>query len=665
MNPEPATPIDSPLATWLAEAKGLSIAAEVVDTETGYICFRSNGRSLAVLLNPASDQDFVVFGVNTMFGGFFSRDPARVRGALEAVGVSHGLPHVFRIGRVGEGTVRELNRFLRGHMPVVVEDLRRRYRRVIDERRRHIALTELLNTGPSQVTARRHHPVSRQLLVVNGVVADASDYCALHLVGDGHSSVEQLVRQAVLREFDGRPASQLDAIAVHCAGIIESGTPDDGELLGIHNPIPLELQDRRWFSTAPFDELAAVAARVLGAGIAVITAARTIDGVWLLTDIQTRGLFNEFVDYHSEGREAVIGRLLETFFSTEPPRHVLPALDGDEDSDEAGHEPSAQAREYQRAAARLGLDCELLSARSNIVHVAGHDRQLYVHAVRFGELSCNASTAVVYSGSKDNCYRLFRRHGIPAPEYRSFDSPGRHADEALQNAVLAYAAERYPVVVKPARSSRSIGVTLDIHNHEHLRRAVRRACLSRSTRIVVEEYIEADTNPVPGTNYRVSVCRGEVVRIGYRTPLYVTGDGRHTCRELIERENLARYEAGHNLIGMQPGGPTVEQLARAGLTLEDVPRAGRFINLFQALLYVQTRPIELSRFHPDNLAMLGRAATLTGLEWTGLDFITPDPARSYKDVRCAITDVNSRPGVPPNTCSTYIEPLLRAYFIRA
>jgi hypothetical protein len=72
----------------------------------------------------------------------------------------------------------------------------------------------------------------------------------------------------------------------------------------------------------------------------------------------------------------------------------------------------------------------------------------------------------------------------------------------------------------------------------------------------------------------------------------------------------------------------------------------------------------MSRFYPDNPAMRGRATALTGLEWAGLDFITPDPSISYKEVRCAVTDVNSRPGVPPKTCAAYIEPLLKAYFFR-
>ena len=47
--------------------------------------------------------------------------------------------------------------------------------------------------------------------------------------------------------------------------------------------------------------------------------------------------------------------------------------------------------------------------------------------------------------------------------------------------------------------------------------------------------------------------------------------------------------------------------------------------------------------HPDNREMAVRAAQAIGLDVAGVDFITPDITRSYRDVGGAICEVNAAP----------------------
>lgn len=660
--PQPSAPAAT--EAWLAEAARLSINSEVIDPDTGYIRFSRGERSLTILIRPSKDRDTVVFGCNNMFVGFFLRSPERVGVVLDAVGIPHGMSSTFRVGRVGQGTIKELNVFVRERMPVQIEAHGRRFRRVVSERNRHVVLTELLSGRIHRLGARRFFPVSRQLLVVNGVVIGASDYSVLRLVGDGRSDVGDLARETVFRELCDDSERRRHAVAEHGAAMARSlglETPCDGELVEIRHPVTPECRENQPAFGERFAAMSRKVVEALGPGVCVLTVGRDTAGEWIVTDVRTRDIFNEFADYHVAGRGPLIRRLLETFFNTDPPHHVLPRVE----NDRPAVPTNEQWLEYRRAAGHIGLDCELPDSLNNVVRVKGKDKQLYVHAVRYAELSCNAATAVTFSSSKERCHRLFRRHDIPAPAFRAFDNTAQlpeGPDETVESEILAYAADRYPVVVKPAQASRSIGVTLNVRGETELRRAVRKACVSESKRILVEDHIESDDNPVPGTNYRISVCRGKVIRIGSRTPPYVIGDGRSTCMDLIEKENTARREAGHNPIGLEPDGPTLEQLERMGLELDDIPEPGRFISLFQPLLTGQTTAVEPSRFHPDNLAMFGRAAEVIGLEWVGMDFITPHPDRSYREVRCAITDVNARPGIPPGNTDTYVEPLLRAYF---
>ena len=48
--------------------------------------------------------------------------------------------------------------------------------------------------------------------------------------------------------------------------------------------------------------------------------------------------------------------------------------------------------------------------------------------------------------------------------------------------------------------------------------------------------------------------------------------------------------------------------------------------------------------HPDNREMAQRAAKAIGLDVAGVDFITPDITRSYKDIGGAICEINAAPG---------------------
>jgi cyanophycin synthetase len=89
-----------------------------------------------------------------------------------------------------------------------------------------------------------------------------------------------------------------------------------------------------------------------------------------------------------------------------------------------------------------------------------------------------------------------------------------------------------------------------------------------------------------------------------------------------------------------------EMLARAGLDLASVPRAGQAVQL-RATANLSTGGTAIDRtdvIHPDNAAMARRAALTVGLDVAGIDFIAPDITRSVRETGGGIVEVNAAPG---------------------
>jgi cyanophycin synthetase len=129
----------------------------------------------------------------------------------------------------------------------------------------------------------------------------------------------------------------------------------------------------------------------------------------------------------------------------------------------------------------------------------------------------------------------------------------------------------------------------------------------------------------------------------------VTADGQHTVRELVGRENARRRAAPDRDLA---GGPIAldaeaEALAASqGYALDTCPPAGTIVTL--GLVANQARGGTIADcsdvIHPDNRAMAEAIARAFHLDTTGIDFMTPDITRSWRDVPCAVIEINVTPG---------------------
>ena len=272
---------------------------------------------------------------------------------------------------------------------------------------------------------------------------------------------------------------------------------------------------------------------------------------------------------------------------------------------------------------------------------------IHQQRIRATMTSRTAAIAVDIASDKGLTNALLSAAGLPVPRAEVV------AD--VDAAVAAARAVGYPCVVKPLDGNHGRGVNLDLRDEAAVRAAFPRALAeSRGGDVVVETYVH-------GNDYRCLVIGGRIAAIAERVPASVTADGRHTVRELVERENAdPRRGIGHEKVLTKiTVDDAAEALVRAqGFGLDEVPPAGTWLKL--ALTgNMSTGGTSIDRTleaHPDNVEIAETAAQVVGLDVAGIDFIVPDIAVPVREQGGAIVEVNAAPGFRMHTHPTVGDP---------
>jgi cyanophycin synthetase len=253
--------------------------------------------------------------------------------------------------------------------------------------------------------------------------------------------------------------------------------------------------------------------------------------------------------------------------------------------------------------------------------------------------------AVELASEKDETNGILADLGLPVPRqavvYR------------LRRA--ARAAERigYPVVVKPLNANHGRGVTTDIRDEQALEKAYDKA-KEHSDGVIIETYLE-------GLDHRLLVVNGELVAAAKRVPAHVVGDGSHTVEELVAKVNQdPRRGVGHEkvLTRITLDAAAERMLAQRDFTPDSVPEDGDVVYLQPtANLSTGGTAVDVTDvIHPDNRIMAERAIRALGLDVGGVDFITTDITRSYREVGGGICECNAAPGFRMHVAPSEGEP---------
>ena len=195
-----------------------------------------------------------------------------------------------------------------------------------------------------------------------------------------------------------------------------------------------------------------------------------------------------------------------------------------------------------------------------------------------------------------------------------------------------------PVITKPNLGSRSRHTLIHIDTPEKLIYGFKKA-KKLSPLIVIEEELR-------GYLFRCTLVGGKFVGAVKRDQPEVTGDGIHTLKELMDKENERPERQGpifHKIV-IDPDAEI--ELKREGIKMEDIPAKGKIITFSQktsrGIGGTTTEVTDI--IHPENIKMLEKLGAYLKDPLVGVDLIIEKIEEPwYAEQHCGIIECNSLP----------------------
>jgi len=245
----------------------------------------------------------------------------------------------------------------------------------------------------------------------------------------------------------------------------------------------------------------------------------------------------------------------------------------------------------------------------------------------------DATSAIAESIAKDKQFTrtLLASAGVPVAK-------GRLVTDA-QDACEAAAEIGLPVVVKPRDANHARGISLDLRDHESIRKAYEWAKIDGETEeVMVEQYIE-------GEHHRLLVVGEKMIAAAKGQREYVFGNGRDTIKELVAEVNRdpRRGENYTDLLGvLKLDASALIELNKQNVTPETVLEINEKILVRHVGDLIED---VTACVHPTTAALSILAAKVVGLDIAGMDLVAKDISIPLSEQRGCIIEVNAGPSL--------------------
>jgi len=282
---------------------------------------------------------------------------------------------------------------------------------------------------------------------------------------------------------------------------------------------------------------------------------------------------------------------------------------------------------YINAAKKLNISYRLLPEHKYTYILRKNNKTLFISNAVLG---VNNFLSHQITNNKYKTYLLFDLENIPHPKAIKIKD--------LKKIKKKVKDLNKPIVVKPIIGFGGHGVTVKINNPKQLKKAIKFAKKFKNE-IIIEEFIN-------GEDYRILLFRDKIIDIVKRIPANIKGNGKDSINILINRKNDKRKSVGLKKIRFD--NELNKELKSKKLTLESKPEKGKKLYLRKNCNMAsggETKRVPLKKVHKDNKKLFIKAANFLNLNFAGIDFISKDITKSYRNNSASINEINRFPSL--------------------
>lgn len=282
---------------------------------------------------------------------------------------------------------------------------------------------------------------------------------------------------------------------------------------------------------------------------------------------------------------------------------------------------------------RRGIPWFRVSSRTRYVQLGQGCKQR-----RLIESMPSAESPIGRDMSRDKLltFQILNQIGLPVGRFARVQKP----EQAMK------AAEQigYPIVLKPTFGHKGDSVFAGLRNPQELRAALAR--MRRGQPFVLQSHF-------PGDDHRVLIVDGKLIAAARRIAAGVVGDGTRAIAALVEEANRdpRRGSGFSNLMNFITIDDEAQRMLRAyGRTMQSIPAKGEYVQL-RSTANISTGGTALdvtNTIHPDNAHAAIRAAKAMEIKVCGVDFISTDISKSWREIGGGICEVNAIVGLRPH-----------------
>jgi cyanophycin synthetase len=241
-----------------------------------------------------------------------------------------------------------------------------------------------------------------------------------------------------------------------------------------------------------------------------------------------------------------------------------------------------------------------------------------------------------YISNSKSVSKLFMSNlGIPTAKYELVNSI-----EGLTKAVETIG---FPCVSKPLDAGGGRGVTANITSISDLEVGFNEAKRFTKQDIMIEKFVMGD-------DYRIMIIEGKLDKVFKRIPPTIKGDGISSVNILIDKLNKNRSSNIVKSNYLRPiliDNVLLSHIQKQNITLETIlPKEISITLRSNANLSTGGETIDFTEFiHSDIKLMAETIALASGINVIGVDYITTDISKSYKQTQGAFIEFNTTPGL--------------------